>query len=101
MDTMDTPFPLEGGWLCLAFCNTVGWHTGAYKRSDLYDGQDWEFRGGELVPGAHERFDSYRALVGWFFRHRLISLKQTKRVLRLARARPHEAERVRARAISL
>jgi predicted RNA-binding Zn ribbon-like protein len=98
---MDTPFPLEGGWLCLGFCNTVGWHTGAYKRSELYGGEEWEFLGAELVPGAHERFSSYRALVGWFFRHRLISLSETKRLLRAARKHPEMAEQVRRRAISL
>src|SRR6266542_781210 len=93
-------FPLEGGWLGLAFCNTVGWHSGAYRRAELYgEGHDWELSG--EAPGSHERFIDYRALVGWFLRKRQIGIGEAKRLLRAARARPNEAEAVRRRAISL
>jgi predicted RNA-binding Zn ribbon-like protein len=102
METMppEEIFPLEGGWLCLGFCNTVGWHSGAYQRATLYDGAaedaDWQ-----LAAGAHERLESYRALVGWLLRKRQITLGQAKRLLREARRRPDEAEAVRRRAIGL
>src|SRR6266542_1398426 len=93
-------FPLEGGWLGLAFCNTVGWHSGAYRRAELYgEGHDWELSA--EAPGSHERFSEYRALVGWFFRKRQIGIGEAKRLLRAARRRPEEAEAVRRRAISL
>ena len=100
MNAQPEAFPLEGGWLGLAFCNTVGWHSGAYRRAELYsEGHDWE-RSTE-APGSHERFTEYRALVGWFLRKRQIGVGEAKRLLRAARARPEEAEAVRRRAISL
>jgi len=100
----DEVFPLEGGWLCLGFCNTVGWHSGAYRRAALYSaGQDsspdWERA--EDVPGAHERFNDYRALLRWFLRKRQVTVSEAKALLRAARARPEEAEAVRRRAIGL
>lgn len=104
MSLLEETFPLEGGWLCLGFCNTVGWHSGAYRRAELYGdleegGHDWE-RAGE-VPGAHERFTDYRALLRWFLRKRRVTISEAKGLLRTARARPEEAEVVRRRAISL
>jgi predicted RNA-binding Zn ribbon-like protein len=104
MSALEEAFPLEGGWLCLGFCNTVGWHSGAYRRAELYSGiqgagDDWERA--EDVPGAHERLSDYRSLLRWFLRKRQLTVSETKRLLRAARVRPEEAETVRRRAISL
>ncbi|HEU5315697.1 MAG TPA: CGNR zinc finger domain-containing protein [Chloroflexota bacterium] len=115
---MEDAFSLEGGWLCLGFCNTVGWHSGAYRRAELYrqlstgaaraegvsgsgwgEEHNWEFC--PEVPGSHERFADYRALMSWFLRKRQIGLGEAKRLLRAARAQPEAAELVRRRAISL
>ena len=97
---MDEAFTLEGGWLCLGFCNTVGWHSGAYRRAELYlEDHNWEFS--PEAPGTHERFTDYRAVLRWFLRKRQLTIGDTKRLLRAARALPGEAERVRRRAISL
>jgi predicted RNA-binding Zn ribbon-like protein len=93
-------FPLEGGWLCLGFCNTVGWHSGAYSRAELY-GEDHSWELSHEVPGSHERFTDYRALLAWFLRKRQVIPGEAKRLLRAARALPEEAERVRRRAIAL
>jgi predicted RNA-binding Zn ribbon-like protein len=115
------PFALEGGWLCLAFCNTVGWHSGAYRRGALYpptlsqDPPGWQEGAGagdagsangaeetwQLQEGAHEQLATYRELVGWFLRNRVIGPSRAKRLLRAARERPAEAEAVRRRAIGL
>ena len=100
MSALEQAFPLEGGWLCLGFCNTVGWHSGAYRRSELYAGeQDWERA--EDVPGAHERFADYRSLIGWSLRKRLVTVSEAKTLLRAMRAMPAQAEEVRRRAIGL
>ncbi|HET7768797.1 MAG TPA: CGNR zinc finger domain-containing protein [Chloroflexota bacterium] len=104
MSTLEEAFPLEGGWLCLGFCNTVGWHSGAYRRADLYSaGQDtphdWERDA--AVPGAHERFSDYRSLVRWFWRKGQLTLSEVKALLRTARAQPEAAEGARRRAIGL
>lgn len=101
---IEEAFPLEGGWLCLGFCNTVGWHSGAYRRAELYggvqtEGHDWERA--EEAPGAHERFADYRSLLRWFLAKGQVTVGGAKRLLRAARARPAEAEEVRRRAISL
>ena len=104
MTALEEAFPLEGGWLCLGFCNTVGWHSGAYRRAELYGaGQpelvDWERS--DAVPGAHERFTDYRSLLRWNLRKRQVTLSEAKALVRAARARPEEAEAVRRRAIGL
>ena len=96
MSALEEAFPLEGGWLCLGFCNTVGWHSGAYRRAELYSAAHWE-----VVEGAHERFTDYRALLRWFLRKRQLTVSEVKGLLRAARARPEEAEAVRRRAIGL
>src|SRR5688572_7172044 len=102
MSAQEEAFPLEGGWLCLGFCNTVGWHSGAYRRADLYSAgkdlpHDWERDA--AVPG--ERFSDYRSLVRWFWRKGQLTLSEVKGLLRAARAQPEAAEAVRRRAIGL
>jgi predicted RNA-binding Zn ribbon-like protein len=97
---LDEAFPLEGGWLCLGFCNTVGWHSGAYRRADVPDGEHtWELS--KDWPGSQERFSDYRALLRWFLRKRQVTVAEAKRLLRLARANPEEADRVRRLAVAL
>lgn len=105
---IEEAFPLEGGWLCLGFCNTVGWHSGAYRRADLYaegrpdespETHSWTFS--EQAPGSHERLTDYRALLRWFLRKRQLTVSDTKQLLRAARSNPDEGERVRQRAIAL
>ena len=96
MSRLEEEFPLEGGWLCLGFCNTVGWHSGAYRRAELYSTIDWE-----PVEGARERFTDYRSLLRWFLRKRQLTVSEAKALLRAARMRPEEAEAVRRRAVEL
>jgi predicted RNA-binding Zn ribbon-like protein len=73
-------FKLEGGWLCLGFTNTVGWHA-----AEQYV----------------ERFTAYRDLVGWCLRRGVLGLGTAKGLLREARGRPAEAQATLERAIAL
>jgi predicted RNA-binding Zn ribbon-like protein len=121
----DAAFALEGGWLCLGFCNTVGWHSGAHSRATLYADQrpgraaepvgepggtpvvaeSWSSSGDDGTPDGshdtHERLNSYEDVVAWFERKGVIRGAEAGTLRRAGQARPEQAEQVRLRAIAL
>ena len=97
-DVAERRVEADGGALCLAFCNTVGWHAHAYMRAA---GRGAWVLHSDGQPAPHELFSAYESMVRWFARQGSISEGDAEHLIDAANRQTAEAETVRQRAIGL